>query len=86
MRKANGLDEFYSRYKSNGDFEYFVDNYGNYKMDYPHIHVVFFESRNIVSVIASQSRDNHAWRINLNDPDGNEVNRAISEASDHISW
>jgi hypothetical protein len=86
MRLANGFDEFYSRNKANGDFEYFVDDRGNYKRDYPHIHVIFHELSETVEIISSQTREFHRWRTILHNPDGNEVNNAIREASSNISW
>ncbi len=86
MRTANGLDEFYSRYKSNGDFEYFVDDRGNYERGYPHVHIIFYESRNIVRVIASQDRGDHRWQIDLDEPDGSDVNSAIRTAIECLNW
>jgi len=85
MRLANGLDEFYSRNFNDDEFEYFVDQYGNPTIDYPHVHIIFRNGD--VKVIASQERGDHRWRARMSDPDdGNLLNRAIREAASHLNW
>jgi len=84
MRLANGLDEFYSRNFNDDDFEYFVDRYGYPTIDYPHVHII--HRNGIVSVIATQYRGEHVWRVKLNDPDGNLLNRAIRDAISRLNW
>ena len=82
MRRANGLEEFYSRNFNDDDFEYFIDKYGQPTIDYPHVHI--WHRQGNVFVIASQTREKHIWRIRLIDPDGNEVNRAIKFAINQL--
>ena len=84
MRLANGLDEFYSRNFNDDDFEYFVDKYGQPSISYPHVHIV--HKNGFVFVIASQNRDEHVWRVKMDNPDGNIINSAIREAIKKLSW
>jgi len=83
MRQANGLDEFYSRTMGGDSCELFVDKYGAPTIDYPHVHVIHHGNKK-VDIVASASKSNHVWRTTLNDPSGNEVNDAVSQAQSHL--
>jgi len=83
MKKANGLEEFYSRTMGNESCELFVDKSGNPTLDYPHVHVVHHGS-GTVDVIASSSRGHHVWRTTLNKPSGNEVNSVVKKAQSYL--
>ena len=83
MRRANGLDEFYSRTLPNDGLEYFVDKNGNPTIDYPHVHVVYHGSGN-VEVVASRSQSDKPWRTSLRNPDGHEVNGAVATARAYL--
>ena len=82
-RKANGLDEFYSRTKAKESVELFIDLNGNPTIDYPHVHIVHKQNGN-VDVIASYSKGNHIWQTTLIDPDGKSLAHVITQARDKI--
>jgi hypothetical protein len=81
--KANGLDEFYSRMKTNGDVELFVDRRGNPTINYPHVHLVHKGNGN-VDVISAISRGDHPWRTTLSSPSGQEVSEAVKNAQSYF--
>lgn len=83
MRRANGLNEFYSRMKGNEGMELFVDKEGNPTIDYPHVHIIH-TGNNTVEIVASKSRGNHIWRKVLIDPSGSDVEKAVAEARSHL--
>jgi hypothetical protein len=83
FEKANGLDQFYSRMTAGGKIELFVDKWGNPTTGYPHVHVIHHGS-GTVEVLASTAGGEHAFKTSLNNPSGNEVNSAVSEAQTHI--
>lgn len=85
MKRANGLDEFYSRTLPNDGLELFVDRNGNPTINYPHVHVIHHGSSGKVTVIASVSSGNHVWRKELSgNPSGHEVDAAVREARNRI--
>lgn len=83
MQRANGLDEFFSIMKRNGDIHLFVDKYGDPTTDYPHVHVVH-KGGGEVDVVASSSNGRHSWKTTLRNPSGNEVNVAIQTAVSYL--
>ena len=83
MQRANGQNEFYSRFKRSEQIELFVDRYGNPTVDYPHVHVVHHGDGD-VDVVATPSEGRHTWETTLRDPSGNEVNEAIQTAASYL--
>ena len=91
MRRVNGNDKFYSRSFSshpdenfdNAAFEAFLDKHKRPTTNYPHVHVREYENGTVV-IVASRARNNHVWRIELQNPDGNEVNDAVDEAITYL--
>lgn len=79
-RKANGLGEFYSISKANGNVELFLDRERRPTIDYPHVHVVHHAQSGNVDVIASVTKGKHSFRTTLTRPSGGQVESAIGEA------
>ena len=92
MRRANGIDEFYSRELPNEDsLELFVDQYGSPTIDYPHVHIIHHGNhpsphmRGLVQIVASDMYGNKVWRTEIpNFPDGHQVEEAVREARSRI--
>jgi hypothetical protein len=79
-RKANGLNEFYSKGYSNSErIEVFVDRFHMPTMTRPHAHVIHHGSGD-VEVVATDMFGNHVWKTRLSYPSGTEVNQAVDEA------
>lgn len=83
MERANGFDQFYSRMTANDKIELFVDHNGRPTISRPHVHVIH-HGNGCVEVVATTSEGRHPWRTSLQNPSGNEVNRAIADAGRHI--
>jgi hypothetical protein len=83
MRRANGLDEFYSRTLGDESCELFLDASGYPTTGYPHVHVVHHGGGS-VDVIASDSSGNHPYRRHLDNPSGSEVDDVVSTARSYI--
>lgn len=83
MQKANGLNEFYSRMKANGDVELFIDGTGALTIEYPHVHLIHKGNGN-VDITASLARGEHPWRTTLHNPSGQEVEAAAKTARSYL--
>jgi hypothetical protein len=83
FRRANGLNEFYSILKQNGNIELYIDKAGNPTTSYPHVHVIH-RGAGQVDVVASVSDGNHVWRTTLQNASGSEVENAIAIAQSKI--
>lgn len=83
MQRANGLNEFYSRMKANGDVELFIDRTGAPTIDYPHVHLIHKGTGN-VDITASLARGEHPWRTTLHNPSGQEVEAAVNTAKSYL--
>lgn len=69
MRRANGLNEYYSIYKDRNAPT----------ISYPHVHVPPHGGGQ-VDIDASRSAGDHPWRTTLRSPSSSEVNSAVSQA------
>ena len=78
-RRANGLDEFYSRSGRHELVELFLDRQGNPTLNYPHVHVIHHGDHR-TEVLASLSSEFHTGKKVLTNPSGQEVAAAILRA------
>lgn len=83
MERVNGTDQFYSRMINGTAVELFVDSNGRPTTARPHVHVVHHGSGR-VDVVATNASGGHPWRTQLSNPSGNDVNRAIQDAWQHM--
>ncbi|GAB2490991.1 hypothetical protein GCM10027030_26460 [Luteococcus sediminum] len=83
MEKTNGLDQFYSQMNKGGKIEYFADRSGRPTMYRPHAHVTH-RGGGFVDIVATDKDGRHVWQTTLRNPNGNDVNRAISDAWRHL--
>lgn len=85
MKLADGLGEFYSRFKSRNSFiEVFIDSKGYPTTTYPHVHAVYRPEA--VDIVASVRQDCHLWRTTLSGySSGQEVQAAIEQATRYIT-
>jgi hypothetical protein len=81
MKMADGLGEFYSRFKSRNSFiEAFIDSKGYPTTSYPHVHAVYRPEA--VDIVASVRQDCHLWRTTLRGySSGQDVQAAIEQAT-----
>lgn len=71
----------------NGNIETFTDLVGMPTTTRPHVHTIYHEVNGSVDIVATASDGKHPYRVNIQDPDGNEVaNQQRKLANRSADW